>query len=110
MPNDTEAPTVVRCKAKPREFKDGEEFGPYVNHFERVATANQWTNETKLVQLETVLKGKAQREFEVFIEEEPGITWEQMLEKLKAELIPSVQKSLDEFAQLQLEDRSPKEF
>lgn len=108
MPDDP--PPVTKCKARPRDFKDGEDFGPYVNHFERVATANQWSDTTKLVQLETVLKGKAQREFEVFIEEDPEITWDQMILKLKEELIPSVQKSLDGFAQLRLEDRSPKEF
>ena len=44
----------VRCKAKPRDYIDGEEFSPYINHFERVARANGWNDVTKLVQLETV--------------------------------------------------------
>ena len=98
------------CKARPREYKDGENFSQYINHFERVATANKWSAENKLVQLETILKGKAQREFEAFIEEEPGITWEEMVTKLKTELVPSVQKSLEDFAQLKMGDRSPREF
>ena len=108
MPGDT-AP-VVRCKAKPREYKDEEEFGPYINHFEMVATANGWADATKLVQLETLLKGKAQRNFEAFIEESPEITWNEMIRKLKSELTTSVQKSLDEFAQLRMVDKSPREF
>lgn len=101
---------AVRPKARPREYRDSEEFGTYLNHFERVATANGWSEPTKLVQLETVLKGKAQREFEMFIEESPDITWKDMTDKLKEELIPSVQKSLDQFAQLRMDDKSPKEL
>ena len=103
-------PEENKCKAKPREYKDGESFSQYLNHFERVATANKWSDANKLVQLETILKGKAQREFEVFIEEDPDITWENMVKKLKDELVPSVQKSLDDFAQLKMGDMSPKEF
>ena len=90
----------VRCKARPREYKDGEDFNLYLNHFNRVATANQWNDEIRLVQLETTLRGKAQREFEVFIEETPNITWEQMTTKLKIELAPSTQMSLDDFGQM----------
>ena len=101
---------VVRCKARPREYKSGEDFKLYLNHFNRVAAANQWSDEIKLVQLETTLKGKAQREFEVFIEETPNITWEQMTTKLKIELAPSTQMSLDDFGQMRLDGRSPKEF
>ena len=104
------ATTVVRCKARPREYKDGEDFGLYLNHFNRVAAANQWNDEVKLVQLETTLRGKAQREFEVFIEESPNITWPEITEKLKKELVPSTQKSLDVFGQMRLDGRSPKEF
>ena len=100
----------IRCKAKPRDYKDGDNFSQYINHFERVASANKWTAENKLVQLETTLKGKAQREFEVFIEEDSAITWDDMVKKLKEELVPSVQKSLDDFAQLKMSDMSPKEF
>ena len=85
MPGEEPAaePAAVRCKAKPRDYKDGEEFSPYINHFERVATANGygWNDATKLVQLETLLKGKAQLDFEAFIEETPDITWAQMLIK-----------------------------
>ena len=101
---------AVRCKARPREYKSGEDFNLYLNHFNRVAAANQWTDAIRLVQLETTLRGKAQREFEVFIEETPNITWEQMTNKLKTELTPSTQMSLDEFGQLRLDGRSPKEF
>lgn len=101
------APT---CKAKPREYKDGENFSAYLNHFNRIATAMEWSEAVKLVQLETVLRGKAQREFEVFIEENPEITWTVMVTKLKEELVPSKQKSLDDFQQMRLWDRSPKEF
>ena len=103
-------PEENKCKAKPREYKDRESFSQYLNHFERVATANKWSDANKLVQLETILKGKAQREFEVFIEEDPDITWANMVKKLKDELVPSVQKSLDDFAQLKMGDMSPKEF
>ena len=101
------APTV---KAKPREYKDGEDFNAYLNHFNRIATAMEWTDQVKLVQLETVLRGKAQREFEVFIEEDSDITWEEMVTKLKDELVPSKQKSLDDFQNMRLGDKSPKEF
>ena len=101
------APTV---KAKPRDYKDGEDFSAYLNHFNRIATAMEWTDAVKLVQLETVLRGKAQREFEVFIEENGEITWSEMVMKLKEELVPSKQKSLDEFQQMRLGDRSPKEY
>lgn len=110
MPEDTPAPAVVRCKAKPREYKDGEDFNLYLNHFNRVAAANQWTDAIKLVQLETTLKGAAQREFDVFIDETPEITWAAMTEKLKRELVPSTQKSLDIFGQMRLDGRSPREF
>lgn len=106
------APPVpaVKCKARPRDYKEGEDFTLYLNHFNRVATANQWSDEIKLVQLETTLRGKAQREFEVFIEESPEITWKDITDKLKIELEPSTQKSLDVFGQMRLEGRSPKEF
>ena len=108
---DTMAPPVGgKCKARPREYKDGEDFGLYLNHFNRVAAANQWSDEVKLVQLETTLRGKAQREFEVFIEESPEITWAEITGKLKIELEPSTQRSLDVFGQMRLEGRSPKEF
>jgi hypothetical protein len=103
----TMPPTV---KAKPREYKDGDDFSAYLNHFNRIATAMEWTDAVKLVQLETVLRGKAQREFEVFIEENDAITWTQMVGKLKEELVPSMQKSLDDFQQMRLGDRSLKEF
>ena len=69
-------PGEERVKAKPREYKDGDDFSQYLNHFDRVAAANKWSDATKLVQLETLLKGKAQREFEAFIEEDPDIKWE----------------------------------
>ena len=101
------APTV---KAKPREYKEGEDFNAYLNHFNRIATAMKWTDQVKLVQLETVLRGKAQREFEVFIEENSQITWKDMVEKLREELVPSKQKSLDDFQSMRLGDKSPKEF
>lgn len=109
-PHETPQGAVRRCKAKPRDYKDGENFNQYLNHFERVANANGWSDEIKLVQLETVLKGKAQREFEVFIEETPEISWDEMVESLKMELVPSVQKSIDEFSQLKMGDMSPREF
>lgn len=108
-PPDPAVP-VVKCKARPRDYKDGEDFSLYLNHFNRVAAANQWGDEIKLVQLETTLRGKAQREFEVFIEESPEITWAEITQKLKAELVPSTQRSLDVFGQMRLEGRSPKEF
>lgn len=107
---ETDAVKVVRCKARPREYKNGEDFNLYLNHFNRVAAANQWDEEIKLVQLETTLKGKAQREFEVFIEETPNISWTDMTNKLKTELTPSTQMSLDVFGQMRLDGRSPKEF
>jgi rubrerythrin len=110
MPDPEDIVASPRHKARPREYRDGEEFGTYINHFERVATANGWPDATKLVQLETVLKGKAQRDFEAFIEESPEITWGQMIVQLKDELIPSVQKSLDAFAQLRMDGISPKEL
>ena len=103
-------PGEERVKAKPREYKDGDDFSQYLNHFDRVAAANKWSDATKLVQLETLLKGKAQREFEAFIEEDPDIKWENMTMKLKEEMGPTPQKSLDEFSQLRMEDRSPQEF
>ena len=106
-PTETMAPTV---KAKPREYKEGEDFNAYLNHFNRIATAMEWTDPVKLVQLETVLRGKAQREFEVFIEENSQITWDDMVKKLKEELVPSKQKSLDYFQNMRLGDKSPKEF
>ena len=104
---ETMAPTV---KAKPRDYKDGDDFSAYLNHFNRIATAMEWTDAVKLVQLETVLRGKAQREFEVFIEENAEIEWAEMIKKLKEELGPSKQKSIDDFQQMRLGDRSPKEF
>ena len=85
--NDMAPPEAgVKCKARPRDYKDGEDFGLYLNHFNRVATANQWSDAVKLVQLETTLRGKAQREFEVFMEESPNSTWKDITEKLKVEL------------------------
>ena len=73
-PCDTPQGAVRRCKAKPLDYKEGENFDQYLNHFEREANANGWSDEIKLVQLETVLKGEAQREFDVFIEETSEIS------------------------------------
>ena len=109
-PPQAPQPNRKLCKPKPREYKDGEDFNQYLNHFNRVATANEWSNEIKLVQLETVLKGRAQMEFEIFIEENPDITWDTMVKNLKEELGPSVQKSLDNFSTLKMGNMSPKEF
>ena len=99
-----------RLKARPREYVDGENFNTYLNHFNRMANANNWSDEEKLIQLETLLKGKAQKHFEMFIEEDPDIIWDEMVENLKDELRPSQQQSVDTFSQMRLDDRSPKEF
>ena len=64
-------------KAVPRTYRDGESFELYINHFNRIATANEWEEDaTKIAHLETKLTGKALRQFEVFIEQEPKITYE----------------------------------
>ena len=98
-------------KAIPRVYKEGENFELYIKHFNRIAVANEWTEDaTKIAHLETKLTGKALRHFEVFIEEEEDITYEDMTEKLIEELIPSTQSLLERFAQMRLDDRSPKEF
>ena len=47
---------AVKCKARPRDYKDGEDFSLYLNHFNRVAAANQWGDEIKLVQHRESLK------------------------------------------------------
>ena len=110
QPNGAPQPMGARCKAKPRDFREGDDFSMYISHFERVAGANGWTDQEKLVYLETMLRGKAQREFEVFIEETPAITWKDMITKLKRELVPSKQKSLDSFSQLRMDGKSPREL
>ena len=98
-------------KAVPRTYRDGESFELYINHFNRIATANEWEEDaTKIAHLETKLTGKALRQFEVFIEQEPKITYEDMADKLIEELGPSTQKSLERFSQMRLGDQSPKEF
>lgn len=99
-----------RCKARPREYLDGENFDTYLNHFNRMALANNWSDEVKLVQLETLLKGKAQKQFEMFIEEDPGISWDEMTDNLKKEMRPTAQQSVDTFSQMRLDSKSPKEF
>ena len=110
-PENPENQTPARgCKARPRDYKEGEDFTSYLNHFNRVAAANRWDEAAKLVQLETLLKGKAQRQFEEFIEETPNITWAVMTEQLSTELKPTSQQSLNAFGQLRMEGRSPKEF
>ena len=98
-------------KAVPRVYKDGENFELYINHFNRIATANEWTEDaTKIAHLETKLTGKALRQFEVFIEEDPDISYNDITERIVEEMIPSTQKSLDKFSQMRMEDKSPKEF
>lgn len=98
-------------KAVPRMYREGESFELYVNHFNRIARANEWEEEaTKIAHLETKLTGKALRHFEVFIEEEPAISFTDMTEKLVEELGPSTQKALEKFSQMKLGDQSPKEF
>ena len=103
-------PPKQQGKANPRTYGDGENFELYINHFNRIATANGWDEQTKLAYLETKLTGRAQREFEVFIEEEPEITFEDITEKLIEELVPSPQKALELFTGMRLEGKSPKEF
>ena len=97
-------------KAIPRTYGEGENFELYVNHFNRIAASNGWDEQTKLAYLETKLTGRAQREFEVFIEEEPRITFADITEKLIEELVPSPQKALELFTGMRLERKSPKEF
>ena len=97
-------------KAVPRVYGEGENFELYLNHFNRIALANEWTEQAKLAYLETKLTGKAQREFEVFIEEEPDISFDDITEKIAEELAPSSQKALELFTDMRLEDKSPKEF
>ena len=112
-PEEPEAATVNRnkpAKAIPRNYVEGENFELYLNHFNRIALANQWDENAKLAYLETKLKGRAQREFEVFIEEDPDISFEDITNKLVEELVPTPQKALELFTQMRLEDKSPKEF
>lgn len=98
-------------KAVPRVYKDGDNFELYVNHFNRIATANEWDDDAiKIAQLETRLTGKALRHFEVIIEEEPKISYGDMTDRLIEEMEPSAQKSLERFSQMRLGDQSPKEF
>ena len=98
-------------KAIPRVYKEGEIFEHYINHFNRIATANEWTEDaTKIAHLETKLTGKAIRLFEVIIEEDQDISYNDLVERLVDEMVPSTQKSLDMFSQMRLEDKSPKEF
>ena len=97
--------------AVPRVYKSGENFDLYIKHFNRVATANEWEDDAlKIAHLESKLTGKALRQFEVFIEEEPDITFADLTAKLIKELLPPTQKSIDVFSQMRLDDRSPKEF
>ena len=97
-------------KAVPRVYGEGENFELYLNHFNRIALANEWSEQAKLAYLETKLTGKAQREFEVFIEEDPDISFDDITEKIAEELAPSSQKALELFTDMRLEDKSPKEF
>lgn len=103
-------PPKTMSKVVPRAYVDGENFSLYINHFNRVAAANEWSQQIRLVQLETKLSGKALREFEVFIEEDPEIDYGDLTEKLIEELVPSPQKALKIFTSMRLEDKSPKEF
>ena len=102
--------TTMPPKAVPRAYCDGENFELYLNHFNRIAHANEWGEEAKLAYLETKLSGKAQREFEVFIEEDPKISFDDITEKLVEELEQSPQRALEAFTGMRLDDRSPKEF
>lgn len=103
-------PPKIVTKAVPRAYCDGENFELYLNHFNRIARANEWPEQAKLAYLETKLTGKATREFEVFIEEDPNISFDEITEKLIEELVPSPQKALEAFTEMRLEDKSPKEF
>ena len=103
-------PPKVQIKAVPRVYVEGENFELYVNHFNRIATANEWTEQAKLAYLETKLTGRAQREFDVFIEEDPQISFDDITDKLIEELVPSSQKALESFTAMRLEEKSPKEF
>ena len=100
----------MASKAIPRVYSEGENFELYINHFNRISVANGWNDATKLAYLETKLTGRAQREFEVFIEEDPRIDFDDIADKLIEELVPSPQKALELFTQMRLEDKSPKEF
>jgi hypothetical protein len=108
--NDTTMPPKVAIKAVPRAYVVGENFELYINHFNRIALANEWPPQAKLAYLETKLSGRAQREFEVFIEEESEISFDDMVKKLIEELVPSSQKALESFTAMRLDDKSPKEF
>lgn len=103
-------PPKVVTKAVPRTYGEGENFELYMNHFRRISAANGWDEQAKMAYLETKLTGRAQREFEVFIEEEPDISFEDIVEKLTEELVPSPQKALELFTQMLLGDKSPKEY
>ena len=103
-------PNPKPAKAIPRPHKEGENFELYLNHFNRIALANQWDEQSKLAYLETKLTGRAQREFEVFIEEDPEISFDDITKKLIEELVPTPQKALELFTNMRIEDKSPKEF
>ena len=103
-------PKIMTSKVVPRSLQEGENFSLYLNHFNRVAAANEWPEQTKLAQLETKLSGRALREFEVFIEEDPAISFDDITEKLVEELVPSPQKALELFTGMRLDDKSPKEL
>ena len=103
-------PPKMITKAVPRTYGEGENFELYMNHFKRIAAANGWDEQAKMAYLETKLTGRAQREFEVFIEEDPDISFADIVDKLTEELVPSPQKALELFTQMRLGDKSPKEY
>ena len=107
---ETTMPPKIATKAVPRSYCAGENFVLWLNHFNRIAAANAWDEQARMAYLETKLTGRAQSEFEVFIEEEPDITFAEITEKLSEELVPSPQKALEMFTEMRLEGKSPKEF
>lgn len=75
----------------PSKFDGDKDFPLWLRSFEVCATANNWTEEQKLLFLPTLLEGKA---FEIFAENDPAISFPDLCATLRSSFSPPERKRL----------------
>ena len=118
--NGTQQPTQPPAVQNQKEFRKAvtqRDFLPqetswdnWLKHFAHCATANNWSEQTKVVMLSTKLVGKALEEYECLLDEDEDISFDDLVKGIGKEVQPSQKIALQTYLSLTLGNDSPKAF
>ena len=95
----------------PRDFQPQEtSWDNWLNYFAHCATANNWSEQTKIVMLSTKLVGKALEEYERLLDENEDISFDDQVKGIGKEVRPSQKIARQTYLFLTSGNDSPKAF